>query len=290
MLLENQSKKMKKIMLITLILLLVGYAWLLEKDRRFTKTAVLAYYPYFYSYVTGANNSIIRMFIKPKPFPPMSLFPMNRYFERSWWEIRREAEQVLRIQNLPEFRSFDQTYESISQPGTAMGKTWRVFVFKFYNKYVEENCRRCPVTSSLIKKCPNIYAAMFSILDAKYYIPPHRGPSSACLRYHLGVIIPEDGECFIRVDGLPYHWKNGEGILFDDTFVHEVLNNTSKRRVVLFCDVLRADMPPWLQTWEKTMANSSVFQKYFEKYNRAAEVGKYVCCGADCPPQTRCVS
>ena len=36
-------------------------------------------------------------------------------------------------------------------------------------------------------------------------------------------------------------------MLFDDTFNHEVWNDTDETRVVLFVDVLRPLPPPWAQ-------------------------------------------
>ena len=33
-----------------------------------------------------------------------------------------------------------------------------------------------------------------------------------------------------------YHWKVGECLVFDDTYEHEVRNDTDERRVVLFLD------------------------------------------------------
>ena len=70
-------------------------------------------------------------------------------------------------------------------------------------------------------------------------LPPHCGPWSGRLRAHLGLIIPDTDNCFIRVADQTYHWKNGEVVYFDDTYKHEAFNNTDKLRVVLFMDILR---------------------------------------------------
>jgi ornithine lipid ester-linked acyl 2-hydroxylase len=60
------------------------------------------------------------------------------------------------------------------------------------------------------------------------------------LRYHLGLIVPQDAEaCRIRVGEDFRHWEEGESLIFDDTFNHEVWNDTDETRVVLFVDVLR---------------------------------------------------
>ena len=86
---------------------------------------------------------------------------------------------------------------------------------------------------------------MFSILDPDVNIPPHYGYYKGYLRYHLGIIIPqEEGKSpFIVCGGEKYYWKNGEGVMFDDMYLHYVENPTSKMRVVLFIDVLRKNVP-----------------------------------------------
>ena len=82
--------------------------------------------------------------------------------------------------------------------------------------------------------------AMFSILSPRKHILDHRGPYKGVLRYHLGLIVPEDAEaCRIRVGEDIRHWEEGESMIFDDTFNHEVWNDTDETRVVLFVDVLR---------------------------------------------------
>ena len=82
--------------------------------------------------------------------------------------------------------------------------------------------------------------AMFSILSPRKHILDHRGPYKGVLRYHLGLIVPHDAEaCRIRVGEDIRHWEQGESMIFDDTFNHEVWNDTDETRVVLFVDVLR---------------------------------------------------
>ena len=39
-------------------------------------------------------------------------------------------------------------------------------------------------------------------------------------------------------------WKEGEGILIDDTFEHEVYNDSDGRRVMLIVDIRRPMGPP----------------------------------------------
>ena len=55
----------------------------------------------------------------------------------------------------------------------------------------------------------------------------------------MGLITPNDDNCFINLDGKSYSWRDGEVILLDDSYEHYVENNTNKYRVILFCDIIR---------------------------------------------------
>jgi beta-hydroxylase len=67
----------------------------------------------------------------------------------------------------------------------------------------------------------------------------HRDPYAGSLRYHLGLATPNDPGCYIVVDGQRYHWKDGEAVMFDETFIHHAENTTQGQRVILFCDIER---------------------------------------------------
>jgi aspartate beta-hydroxylase len=59
--------------------------------------------------------------------------------------------------------------------------------------------------------------------------------------------MPEDADgapaCVMNVDGVPYRMRDGESLLWDDTFRHEVWNRSDQPRIALLLDVWRKDMP-----------------------------------------------
>jgi beta-hydroxylase len=67
----------------------------------------------------------------------------------------------------------------------------------------------------------------------------HRDPYAGSLRYHLGLVTPGDDGCWIEVDGERYSWRDGEAVMFDETFIHRAANETDRDRIILFCDVER---------------------------------------------------
>jgi beta-hydroxylase len=135
--------------------------------------------------------------------------------------------------------------------------SWKTFMFKS-GEFIDENCALCPETAALLRRIPGVYTAFFSILDPQQYVRPHWGYYKGYLRYHLGVVIPNDNEdrkCFLRINDSPddnatqdtsliergakYYWREGEGVLFDDTFLHDAVNESGEVRVVLWLDVAR---------------------------------------------------
>ena len=106
---------------------------------------------------------------------------------------------------------------------------------------IEENLQHCPETARILKSlplanidglCPNVF---FSSLQPKTHIPPHHGESNARLIAHLPLLVPEG--CRFRVGFEEREWKVGQALVFDDTLLHEAVNNSDELRVVLIFDL-----------------------------------------------------
>jgi aspartate beta-hydroxylase len=76
------------------------------------------------------------------------------------------------------------------------------------------------------------FELFLSVLEPGTHIPAHFGGSNAKLTLHLPLSIPE-GDTAIRVDTETRGWKDGEMMIFDDTFEHEAWNRTKTPRAVL---------------------------------------------------------
>jgi aspartyl/asparaginyl beta-hydroxylase (cupin superfamily) len=117
---------------------------------------------------------------------------------------------------------------------------WRTFVLYAYGVEARRNCALCPRTAAAVRAIPGMQTAMFSILEPGKRLPPHRGPYKGLLRVHLALEVPGDGSaCWIDLAGHRLHWRAGEVLVFDDTFVHSAANASAGRRCVLFLDILR---------------------------------------------------
>lgn len=169
-------------------------------------------------------------------------FPWVAHIEANWDVIREELEAVLEDQEaLPNFQEISKDQIEITDDDR-----WKTFFLYGYGFEAKLGVEMCPRTAALMREIPGMTTAMFSILSPRKHILAHRGPYKGVLRYHLGLIVPEEAAaCRIRVGDELRHWEAGGSMLFDDTFNHEVWNDTDETRVVLFVDVLRPLPEPW---------------------------------------------
>lgn len=156
--------------------------------------------------------------------------------EGAWRPIRRELDALLEHpEDIPSFHQISPDQARISR-----GNNWKTFGFYVYGRRVDDNCALCPDTAAVLDTLPGMRTAMFSILAPHYHITPHRGPTRAVIRAHLGLKVPPGRErLWIRVGDRLLHWDEGRVILFDDTYEHEVRNDTDATRAVLFLDIDR---------------------------------------------------
>ncbi len=170
------------------------------------------------------------------PFFAPAQFAWLPAFEAAFPAIRRELDSVLaRKESLPNLQEVSPDQAIITDDDK-----WRTFVFFVFSNRVEKNCAACPETMRALEGIPQIRSAMFSILEPGKRIPPHCGPFKGILRLHLGLMVPDAPErCWIRVGDEVRSWQEGRGLVFDDTFEHEVRNDTGQTRVVLFIDLDR---------------------------------------------------
>lgn len=163
-------------------------------------------------------------------------FPWVREVEAGWREVREELDRIMTYRDrIPSFHEIIKEVSTITTDAD-----WKTFFLMGVGLETGENARRCPNTMKVLEKIPGLTTAMFSILSPGKHIPPHRGPYAGVLRLHLGLLVPEPREkCRIRIGNQCYAWEEGRCIIFDDTYNHEVWNDTDGYRVVLFVDFER---------------------------------------------------
>jgi beta-hydroxylase len=230
-------------------------------------------YALLYSWVLG-------LFVKNPPFVDVDEeFPEHTIIKENFPIIREELEKVLlNSENIPKFHEVDNLQRFISAKDEV---PWRTFIIKGYNNWHDKNSQLVPKTTEVLKQVPQITTALFSILDGGKHIPPHVGFFKGVYRYHLALVVPDDAPVFIEVGGEEYSWKEGEDVLFDDTYRHQVWNKSEKRRVVLFCDLLRdKDLPRWARGLNRRMHGLLERSPKLKKAAKKAEVPQDAAAGA----------
>ena len=173
------------------------------------------------------------------------LFPWAAEIEREWHLVRKELDAVMTFRDqMPSFQDILKEVGAIQSD-----QNWKTFFLAGIGMDCSENAKRCPETMRLLGKMPGMTTAFFSILSPGKHIPAHRGAWNGILRFHLGLMVPQPHERVkIRIGNDYYSWREGEALIFDDTFNHEVWNDTAGYRVVLFVDFARPLMQPfhWL--------------------------------------------
>ena len=174
--------------------------------------------------------------IGDKPIFAKSVLPWTADLEANWRTIRTELDRVL------EHRERIPLFQDISpdQMRIATDTRWRTFIFYGFGFRADRSCAACPETARLLERIPNLRSAWFSILGPGYHIPAHRGVTKGIIRCHLGLKVPRAAErCRMNVGGETFHWEEGRCTVFDDTYEHEVWNDTEEERAILLIDVDR---------------------------------------------------
>lgn len=111
---------------------------------------------------------------------------------------------------------------------------------------VAENAARFPAAMAALADLPipriagRSPMALFSRLAPGTHIQPHHGLLNTRLICHLPIVVPEG--CGLRVGAETRHWREGELVIFDDSFEHEAWNRGDAMRTVLLFEVWRPEL------------------------------------------------
>jgi beta-hydroxylase len=194
-------------------------------------------------------NVLMYMFSAVPNRPVLSTddFPELRKLRDNWQTIRDEA-----------LKLFDEGHIRAAAGNTDWGfysffrTGWKRFYLKWYEDFLPSAQTLCPKTVELLHGIHSVHGAMFALLPPGAKLGAHRDPFAGSLRYHLGLVTPNSDKCRIFVDGQQCVWRDGEDLLFDETFIHSAENQTDMTRIILFCDVerpLKYRFMGWINRW-----------------------------------------
>lgn len=205
-----------------------------------------------------------------RPVYATAQFPWIPTVEAGWLPVRRELDGLMQHRSaMPNFQDILREVSSIQKDDD-----WKTFFLKGVGMDCSENARRCPETMRLLEAIPGCTTAFFSILSPHKHIPPHRGAWAGVLRLHLALVVPEPAQqCRIRIADELHTWQEGRCLVFDDTYNHQVWNDTDGYRVVLFVDFERPLRWPLsaLNHWLLSLAALAPFLREANARQQAAE-------------------
>jgi beta-hydroxylase len=135
---------------------------------------------------------------------------------------------------------------------------WKRFYLTWYGHALPSAQALCPKTVALLESLPKVNGAMFALLPPGGKLNRHRDPFAGSLRYHLGLVCPASDDCRIFVDGQPYSWRDGQDVLFDETFIHSAENRTDVTRIILFADVERPLRTRWMSAFNRWVSRNII--------------------------------
>lgn len=179
-----------------------------------------------------ANERVLDR-VHPKGNGPLSTgdFPWMAAITARWEDVRAEVDALerdrVRLPTTDEVAGFDQGAEG----------RWTSFILTSYGKWIDANCARCPVTTSLVRDIPGLQIAGFSVLGPHTHLPRHRGPNRGALRYQVGLKVPDPaGSSRIQIGDEVHIWSDGASMVFDHSVHHEAWNDSDADRYVLFIE------------------------------------------------------
>jgi beta-hydroxylase len=230
-----------------------------------------------HSTLVAPYNVLMYLFsaVPNRPFVSVDTFPDLKKLSDNWQTLREEGLALVADGHIRAAMSYnDLGFHSLYRRG------WKRFFVKWYDKPLPSALTLCPKTVALVQSIPSVNAAMFALLPPGGGIGRHRDPFAGALRYHLGLMTPNSEGCQLIVDGEPYHWRDGEGVVFDETFIHWAENRTDQPRLILFCDIERPlnnrvmrTINHWVElTWMRASQTDNAAGDHVGLLNRVFEV------------------
>jgi aspartate beta-hydroxylase len=169
--------------------------------------------------------------IRSSGWPSLDDFPSVRaaakLLESQWEAVRDEmVEHEL-------LAGAEVQYEAIASDA-------RWTVIPAYHAGQQCSCagRGCSVVCALLPQLQRHVAVtgiMFSVVGAGAHLRPHCGPNNRRLKLHLGLQVPQPTR--MRIGSETRSWTEGKCNFLDDSFEHEVTNESEDTRVRSACAV-----------------------------------------------------
>ena len=175
------------------------------------------------------------------PYLDKGLIPGIEELEALTGDIRAELEALLPRAVGRERVFHTGELEQANLRGLDEPPSWNGYYFFRHGERRAENCAACPITAAALDALPlaRVHGhgpeVLFSVFSPGTHLLPHSGVTNTRVVGHLPLMIPDD--CALRVGGEDHVWREGEVVVFDDTYEHEAWNRSDRTRVVMIFDL-----------------------------------------------------
>jgi len=196
-------------------------------------------------------------------YPGLRSQPTYDAAEFPWASIVRAhlGDFLTELRALEASRHEESGFHRVWPEFTASGE-WAALWLRLYGEPYAVNAWKCPLTMAVMDAIPRQGGWLgFSALAAHTHLAAHCGVSNAKLRCHVPLQL-EPGLSRIRVDSHIHTWQQGELFVFDDSYEHEVWNDSNEKRVILIFDIFHPDLKADEVAFLETVENLTVKQSY----------------------------
>ncbi|NRB38197.1 MAG: aspartyl/asparaginyl beta-hydroxylase domain-containing protein [Pseudomonadales bacterium] len=172
--------------------------------------------------------------VDPKLAPELAILKDN------WEVIRDEALALWELGHI-------DVGEDLPGSSFYRDNRWKSFYLKLYDHDIPSAKAMAPKTMALIEQVPGMNLALFAVLMPGKQINKHQDPFAYTLRYSLGLSTPNSEDCYISINDEKHTWRDGEAVLFDETYMHYATNKTDMPRIILMTDIDRPLKILWVQ-------------------------------------------
>ena len=178
-----------------------------------------------------------------RPFWEASSLPVARALEAAASEIIAEY-RALMPTHFSSIKDRGPDHGGADDRLVTTGK-WTDFQLYAGCRKDHTNCMLCPRTSTLIASLPDLNTVIYgthwiSRLAPGTHLSAHCGPSNFKLRCHLSLQTSPGAR--MRVGHEEREWRQGECLVFDESYEHEVWHEGTEDRVVLICDMWHPEL------------------------------------------------
>jgi aspartyl/asparaginyl beta-hydroxylase (cupin superfamily) len=172
------------------------------------------------------------------PFwPRLSSKPLHDPADFAWTRILRDAHRDI----VDELGQVTERFGRAAYDSKIHNKPWNTYYFYLRSQAFADHLRDCPRTAEALAQLPtNRFHVCFSAIQPGGHLAPHTGPTNTSLTVHLGLANCDGARLFVADEQVAY--RDGEVLIFDDSYVHWVEHAGAAIRYTLMVTIWHPEL------------------------------------------------